>query len=135
VEPGRPAIKTYVDGDLRAGFIDPLLNRLPDQETLVDEALGRTRTFRRARNPHSGFFAVTQAQLGYWMRQPHWLDRDVSFVSPLESAATLGIAKTFSIYKPFGAALSFLELEHMTRSFSGLALPVRPDALSAAPPG
>jgi hypothetical protein len=104
---------------------------LPDQDTIEDIVFDRPRTFRRARNPHSGFFAITQAQLGYWMRQPHWLDRDVSFVSPLESSATLGIAKTFSIYKPFGASLAFLELEHLTRSFSVLDLPVGPDALSA----
>ena len=129
-----PAIKTYIDGDLRAGFVDPLLNAVPDRDTIEDRVFGRTRTFRRARNPHSGFFAVTQAQLGHWMRQPHWLDRDVSFVSPLESAATLGVAKTFSIYKPFGGSAAFLELQHMEHRFSGLALPMRSNGLAAASP-
>ena len=129
-----PAIKTYIDGDLRPGFIDPVLKVVADCDTIEDQVLGRTRVFRRARNPHSGFFAVTQAQLGHWMRQPHWLDRDVSFVSPLESAATLGAVKTFAIYKPFGRSAAFLELQHMENRFSGLDLPMRSDGLGAALP-
>lgn len=118
-----PAIKTYIDGDLRGGFVEPLLALRPDVETLALDAIGRPRLFRRARNPHSGFFAVTQAQLGAWMRQPHWLDRDCSFVSPLESAATLGLAKSFPVFKPWGASASFLELQHLDTRFSTLDLP------------
>ena len=122
-DPSRPATKTYVDGDLRARFVDPLLALQPDVDSLHLDAVGRERLFRRARNPHSGFFAVTQTQLGHWMRQPHWLDRDSSFVSPLESAATLGLAKTFPVFKPFGSSVSFLELRHLDRRFSSLDLP------------
>ncbi len=130
--PAGPAIKTYVDGDLRAGFVDPLLALRPDVDTLTLDALGRPRLFRRARNPHSGFFAVTQAQLGAWMRMGHWLDRDASFVSPLESAATLGLAKAFPVFKPFGASAAFLELEHLDTRFSGLNLPWESRGLAAA---
>ena len=131
---GTAAIKTHIDGDLRDGLVDPLIALVPDRETIEDEVLGRRRLFRRARNPHSGFFAVTQAQLGYWMRQPHWLDRDVSFVSPLESAATLGVCKTFAIYKPHGASVDFLEIQHMDNRFSRLRLPVTNVGLEAALP-
>ncbi len=125
--PGGPALKTYVDGDLRPGFVDPLLARHADADMLHDAAFGRPLLFRRARNPHSGFFAVTQAQLGHWLRQPHWLDRDCGFVSPLESAATLGLAKTFAIYKPFGRGADFLELQHLDTRFSGMKLPFAGD--------
>ena len=48
------------------------------------------------------------------------LDEDASFVSPLESAATLGIAKTFRLYKPVMAMGSWLELQHWGRSFHSL---------------
>ena len=59
------------------------------------------------------------------MSQPHWMGGDCSFVSALESAATLGIAKTFSIYKPFGASSGFLEIEHPDDRISTMNLPVR----------
>ena len=38
---------------------------------------------------------LSRAQLYHWTQQAHWQDGDSSWVSPLESAATLGIAKTF----------------------------------------
>lgn len=129
--PNGPAIKTYVDGDLGNHVVDPLVQRLPDSDTLSGDALGRRIQFRRARNPHSGFFAIDQAQLGHWMRQPHWLDRDCSFVGPLESSATLGVAKTFAIFKPFGSSAGFLELQHLDSRFSGMALPRAGDTVAS----
>ncbi len=35
------------------------------------------------------------------------------------------LAKTFSIYKPFGASSGFLEIEHLDDRFSTMKLPVR----------
>ena len=43
----------------------------------------------------------------------YWLDFDTSFISPLESAATLGIAKTFKCYKPCSEYSSWLQLQHL----------------------
>lgn len=126
-----PGIKTYVDGDLPRAVIDPLLARVPDQDGLALDALGRSWTLRRALNPHSGFFAITQTQLGLWMRDPHWLDRDCSFYSPLESSATLAVAKSFSIYKPFAASAGFLELQHLDSRFTTMNLPRVPTDLAA----
>jgi hypothetical protein len=114
-----PTLKTWIDGDLRPAAIARWRDPLPDEEFL---RLGRT-TFRRAANPHSGFHALTAVQLAYWMRQPHFRDNDCSFVSPLESAATLGVLKTFAIYKPFGVHAGFLEIEHLDTRFSGMNLP------------
>jgi hypothetical protein len=53
-------------------------------------------------------------------------------VSPLESAATLGLAKTFRLYKPVMAQASWLELQHWGTSFHCLlgdrvALPEQPN--------
>ncbi|MDO8800783.1 hypothetical protein [Phenylobacterium sp.] len=117
-------LKTYIDGDLNAAAADRMVAHVEDDDALYGAPLGRHTVFRRARNPHAGYFAVTRDQLNYWMRQPHWLDRDTSFVTPLESAATLGVAKTFSIYKAFGRSAGFLEIEHMDSAFSDLKLPV-----------
>ncbi|MES2723379.1 MAG: calcium-binding protein [Pseudomonadota bacterium] len=121
-----PTLKTYIDGDLGVPAADRMNGYVPDESTLYAAPLGRQTVFRRARNPHAGYFAVTRDQLDHWMRQPHWLDRDVSFVSPLESAATLGMAKTFSIYKAFGRSAGFLEIEHLDNGFSNLKMPVIP---------
>ncbi len=46
-------------------------------------------------------------QMLYWAKQGYFINRDSSFVSPLESAATLGM-KTFSIYKKVPQQANFL---------------------------
>lgn len=126
------AIKTYVDGDLPMKWIGPILEHGPaDENEVVLEAFGRPRSFRRARNPHSGFFAITQGQLGYWMRQPHWGSRNSGFVSPLESAATLGVSRTFALYKPSGSSAAFLELEHLDLRFARLDWAREDDSVDA----
>jgi hypothetical protein len=56
----------------------------------------------------------------YWSRQPHFLDRDTSFIGPLESAATLGIMRTFRIYKPTTSNAGFLEVQHSGQGFLNL---------------
>ena len=38
-------------------------------------------------------------------------------VGPLESAATLGVMRTFRVYKPADANAAFLELEHTGSGF------------------
>ena len=73
--------------------------------------------FESPQNPHSGCFVLSRGQLSAWASSKHWLDGDTSFISPLESAATLGIAKTFRLYKPVMAMGSWLELQHWGSSF------------------
>ena len=68
--------------------------------------------FRRTLNPHSGCFFLNAAQMEHWARQPYFLNRDTSFIGPLESAATLGIMRTFRVYKPVPEHASFLEIQH-----------------------
>ena len=71
-------------------------------------------------NPHSGCFVLTKDQLQYWSDQSWFLDGDCSFISPLESAATLGLLKTFTLYKPHISCASFLELQHWGVNFRNL---------------
>lgn len=125
-----PQFKIFVDGNLRAGITAPFHKALPDDEFL-QQTMGSARiSHRRALNPHSGFFCLSAEQLDHWVRQPHFDDRDCGFISPLESAATLGMLKTFALFKPFGAHAGFLEIEHLDDRFSPKA-PARP----AAAPG
>lgn len=78
---------------------------------------GGTLYFESPRNPHSGCFVLSRSQLLHWTQKPHWQDGDSSWVSPLESAATLGIAKTFRLFKPVMAQASWLEIQHWGTSF------------------
>ena len=41
-----------------------------------------------------------------------WLVAKVNVVGPLGSAATLGVMKTFRVYKPANETAGFLEVEH-----------------------
>jgi hypothetical protein len=121
--PRGPALATYIDGDLRPGMIGPRIEAIPDEEWLRQPFGASSILFRRALNPHSGFYALTREQLLHWIAQDHFIDFDCSFVSPLESAATLGVLKTFSIYKPHGPDMGWIEVEHLDHRYSGLDLP------------
>ncbi len=76
--------------------------------------------FESPLNPHSGCFFLTKQQLSSWIEKSHWLDYDYSFISPLESAATLGIAKTFNLFKPCLSTASWLEIQHYGTNFHSL---------------
>lgn len=122
--PAGPTLKTWIDGDLRPGAIARWVDALPDEPLLEQPLPGRgALVFRRAGNPHGGFCAVTAQQLAHWSRQPHFLDMDCSFVSPLESSVTLGVMKTFPIYKAFGPDMGHFEIEHLDTRFSNMKLP------------
>jgi glycosyltransferase involved in cell wall biosynthesis len=109
--------KVYIDGNLSPQNTAKFQN-LEEQPELLGQILGQTVTFRRATNPHSGCYFLNVAQMNYWVEQPHFLDRNTSFIGPLESAASLGIMQTFRVYKPVPQNANFLELEHYGNAWS-----------------
>jgi hypothetical protein len=108
--------KAYVDGDILPEATQ-LFQDVENQPPLDAQLMGIPLKFRRPLNPHSGCFFLNQDQMQYWVNQPHFLDRDVRFISPLESAATLGIMKTFRIYKLAGLYAHFFEIQHYDNRF------------------
>lgn len=98
------------DADLRQVIPDP-------SPAIGSPYPGGTVYFESPRNPHSGCFVLSSEQLQRWTQQSWWQDGDCSLVSPLESAASLGIAKTFRLFKPMMANASWLELQHWGTSF------------------
>ena len=108
--------KCYLDGDLSAHVTKPFQN-IAEAPELKSSVLGRPVRFVRPLNPHSGCFFLNSAQMQMWMEQPHFGSRATSFIGPLESAATLGVMKTFRIYKPAPENASFLEIEHHDSRF------------------
>lgn len=112
-------LKSYVDGDINPRITEQYqdIKEIPE---LSKEFLGQNITFQSPLNPHSGCFFLTQKQMEHWANQPHFLDMDVSFISPLESSATLGLMKTFKVYKPAPQNANFLEIQHYGNSFLSL---------------
>lgn len=105
------ARKAYVDGDLPPAATSRYQD-VRDRPGVTVPFLGERITCNRVLNPHSGCFFLDAAQMAQWCAQPHFLDLDTSFYSALESAATLGVLKTFRIYKPAIEVANFLEIQH-----------------------
>jgi hypothetical protein len=104
--------KIYIDGGIDPKYIEKF-HPPREQGDLHGEVMRQPLSFSKATNPHSGCYFVNNEQMAFWMRQPHFLDRDTSFVGPLESAATLGVLRAFKIYKPTRQNASFLEIQHV----------------------
>ena len=111
--------KAYVDGDLKRHLTAPFQN-VDDCPWLQGEPMGRRVVFRRPLNPHSGCYFLNPLQMEAWIKSPWFLDRDTSFIGPLESMATLGVMRTFKIYKPAPENANFLEIEHYGSRFISL---------------
>ena len=107
----------YIDGPIDPAQLKRLVE--PGPVRLLDGPGGRV-AIEPALNPHAGCFFLSRRQLQYWVDQPHWQDGDVTFISPLESAATLGLAKTFTVFKPCLSTAGWLEVQHYGTSFHSL---------------
>jgi hypothetical protein len=108
--------RAYVDGPLRPAVTAAFQN-VADTPILEGEALGQRVVFERTTNPHSGGFFLNGCQMEKWAAMPFFLDRDVRFIGALESAASLGVMRTFRIYKPAADNGAFLEVEHPGAKF------------------
>ena len=105
--------KLYVDGDLVDATLSARFQDLTEDPQITASLMGTNLVFRRPGNPHAGCFFLNAAQMARWAAAPDFLDRSSAFWGPLESAATLGIMRTFKVYKPAPEIASFLEVEHL----------------------
>lgn len=107
-----------VDGPIKS--VDQIQPVWASDEAIVASGRfwdGQEVSFCAASNPHSGSFCVSDIQLEQ-LRKAEWTP--VSFVGPLETAATGSIMNNFPILKPSWACREFLMLEHGNPSFLGL---------------
>tara|TARA_Y100001968_G_scaffold333793_1_gene399556 strand:+ start:5298 stop:6167 length:870 start_codon:yes stop_codon:yes gene_type:complete len=102
--------KLYIDGPTTLKELNSLIPN-PPKPLVAGTAAGRI-IYESPKNPHSGCFFLTYSQLKFWSEQSSWLDKDTSYISPLESSATLGIAKNFTLYKPTFEYAAWLEIRH-----------------------
>ena len=73
-------------------------------------------------------------QLGVWIESPNFLDGDVSYLSPLDSAVTLSVMKTFRVYKPVLDQAWFLEVLHASPRWIGSVTQIATLASQPPPP-
>lgn len=121
VASGHPLEKLYIDGPVRPDFTAKWQD-VGDRRLLEADFLGKRVAFERWSNPHSGCFFLGAAQMEKWASAPWFGDGDSSFAGPLESAASLGIMKTFRIHKPAYENAGFLEIQHAHNRYLGVAL-------------
>ncbi len=111
-----PLMKCFVDGDLAHRVTESFQN-VNDQPEYLGKVMGMSIRWVRTLNPHSGCFFLNQNQARRWAHRPDFESKESSFIGPLESAATLSVARMFRIYKPAPENASFLEVEHGDRRF------------------
>lgn len=119
ISPLGPVPKAYIDGDLNPKVTAAFQN-VRERSQLSGKIMEQPITFQRTLNPHAGCYFLNAQQMAEWASKPYFLDRDTSFIGPLESAATLGIMKTFRIYKTAPSDASFLEIQHFGTTFLSL---------------
>ena len=115
--PELPTEKLYIDGPIRDPTIAPKFQNKRVRPRVRGRVLGVDVDFERIDNPHSGCFFLTAAQMARWTKQPYFLDRAADFWGPLESAATLGVMRTFEVYKPALENAGFLEVHHLDNRY------------------
>jgi hypothetical protein len=111
--------KIYIDGELPPHCSAPF-QPAADPNRLSADVLGRSVVFRTTTNPHAGCFFLNAAQMERWAVAPHFLDRSVAFIGALESAATLGVMRTFEVFKPGLENPEFLEVRHQGTAYLGM---------------
>ncbi len=116
VKPNHFVHKAYIDGEIREQ-VTSRIRQIDRQVRIELEYCGTQLTFNPPLNPHSGCFFLNAHQMARWASQPCFLDRSQAFIGPLESAATLGVFRSFLILKPEKACASFLEIEHADTRF------------------
>ncbi len=126
--------KIYVDGDLVPDQVARFRRYSGASPRIFErEQLGRTFRFRLAPNPHSGCYFLTRAQLVHWLEKPWYSDRDSGFVRAMESAASLGIMRTFDVYKPDVNCAAFLEVQHCGEALLAEMVPPKEEGARRVP--
>lgn len=111
-----PFNKVYIDANLGRHWIEPY-QEISKDHALSAPFLDREVWFNRWPNPLGPGFYLNARQFAEWVSRPYYLDYDQSFIGPIESSYTLGIIKTFAVYKGAAKNASFLELHHLDNRY------------------
>ena len=78
--------------------------------------------FSECANIHSASYLLSRAQLDLWLATGRRLYRQMSYLGPLESAASGCLMEAFHIYKPAPPNLRFLEVRHHDNCYAEVSL-------------
>ena len=116
--PTGPVSKLYVDYRLNPKVTAAYQN-IREEPVLEAPFLDEVIRFERTTYPSAGCFFLSAEQLEVWTSGSYFLDGDISYMSPLDSAVTLSVMKTFRIYKPVLEQACFLEVLHASPRWIG----------------
>ena len=111
-----PFDKVYVDGNMPRHWIESFKD-LSVEPVISAKFLGQNIEFFRPPNPIGPGFYLNSNQFSKWASQAYFLDYDQRFIGPIESSYTLGILKTFQVYKSSPANACFLEVHHLDNRY------------------
>jgi hypothetical protein len=126
-----PVTKLYVDYRL-APHVTARYQDITEAPRLELPFLDDTIAFERTSYPSAGCFFLNDEQLWIPAASPHFLDGDVSYLSPLDSAATLSVMETFRIYEAVLDQAWFFEVLHASPRWIGSVTKIA--TLAAGPP-
>lgn len=132
VRPDGPVQKLYVDYDIRPGLAAPYQD-ISQHPRLLLPFVDETITVERTNYPSAGCFFLDARQLESWVGSPAFLDGDVSYLSPLDSAVTLSVMKAFRIYKPVLDQAWFFEVLHASPRWINAATQIAEIAMRSEP--
>ncbi len=108
----------YIDGNYNPAATSSY--RKSGDRVLALNHLGEMVQFEQPSNLHSGCFFLNRSQAAVYFASEQSRIIDTGFHGPLESAATLGMLKTFQLMKPSLTNGRFLSVQHAGRNFMGL---------------
>ncbi len=78
--------------------------------------------FSECANIHSASYLLSREQLDLWLASGRRLYRQISYIGPLESAASGCLMEVFSVYKPAPPNLRFLEVRHHDKCYVDVSI-------------
>ncbi len=73
-------------------------------------------------NIHSASYLLSREQLDLWLASGRQLYRQISYIGPLESAASGCLMEVFRVYKPAPPNLRFLEVRHYDNCYAEVSV-------------
>ncbi|MBF0375287.1 MAG: hypothetical protein HQL39_17970 [Alphaproteobacteria bacterium] len=113
IDPARPNRKLYTDGPCHFRMSEEQGRLLLPKGGFTIRHGGEQVRLQKVVNPHSGCFLLSAAQMDVYAASPAFREFSSEYVGPLESAATLGLLKTFQVFKPARENADFLEVRHL----------------------
>ena len=110
----RPFYKEYMDPEMDSSIDRKWLKDDPSKADMLEtEYLGKRLFFHKTRNPHAGCFFLSARQYELMSQREGYAVPDYHFFGPLESAASLDITRTFTIYRADYRHGNFFEIKHL----------------------